>query len=63
MAEYRYTNTDRLSQLMKLELALPELIRVASSTPAITYVDDYRLALAKAVSFKKRALPKISYPP
>jgi hypothetical protein len=31
MAEYRYTNADRLSQLKKLKSALPELIRVASS--------------------------------
>ncbi|MDY7533907.1 hypothetical protein RGV33_19865 [Pseudomonas sp. Bout1] len=54
MAEYRYTNADRLSQLKKLESALPELIRVASSTPAMTYVEDYRLALAKAVDLQKK---------
>ena len=53
MAEYRYTNADRLSQLKKLESALPELIQVASSTPAMTYVEDYRLALAKAVELQK----------
>lgn len=54
MAEYRYTNADRLSQLKKLESALPELIRVASSTPAMAYVEDYRLALAKAVDLQKK---------
>ncbi|UXZ95472.1 hypothetical protein K3169_24590 [Pseudomonas phytophila] len=53
MAEYRYTNADRLSQLKELESVLPELIRVAGSTPAMTYVEDYRLALAKVVELQK----------
>jgi hypothetical protein len=58
MAEYRYTNAGRLSQLKKLEPALPELIRIASSTPSMTYVEDYRLALAKAVDLQKGLYPK-----
>ncbi|WP_141230175.1 hypothetical protein [Pseudomonas sp. Irchel 3A5] len=53
MAEYRYTSADRLSQLKTLESALTELIRVINSTPAMTYVDDYRLALAKTVELQK----------
>jgi hypothetical protein len=29
----------------------------------MTYVEDYRLALAKAVDLQKRALPKMNYQP